>query len=73
VLPKLVGKFAAYGATLREVGDTAGGDEKISESIESAFAVESEVEIFVGEDVDDVTDNWFINVDDSVSQNLVNY
>lgn len=56
-----------------EIVDAVGGDEELAEGIEGAFAVEAEIEVIVGEDVDDIIDDWLVHVDHSLPQNVVHH
>lgn len=61
------------GAALGEIVDAAGGNEELAKGFEGAFAIEAEVEVIVGEDVDYVIDDWLVHIDDSLSQNVVHH
>lgn len=56
---------------LGDVADAARIDEEFAYGIEGAFSVEAEVEIFIGEDVDDVVDDGFVDVIGSRTKHLV--
>lgn len=60
-----------YRATLGVVGDAAGVEEKVADGFEDAIAVEAEVEIFVGENVDEVVDDGLVDVSKPRPQHLV--
>jgi len=55
-------KKATYGATLGEIGDTAGINKKLAKGVENAVAIDAEIEVFVGEDIDDVVDDGLVYV-----------
>lgn len=52
------------------VGDATDGDEELADGIEGAFAVESEIEVVISEDVDDVIDDWLRELCFLQKQNL---
>lgn len=51
--------------------DATGIDEEFSDGVKGSLSMEAEVEIVIGEDVDDVIDDGFVDVLGSRTQYLV--
>jgi hypothetical protein len=62
MLSKLLSQFTTHRAALIDIGNTFSADEKFPEGVENSITVIAEVEVVVGENVDDVVDDWLVDV-----------
>lgn len=55
------------------VTNTTGVDKEVADGVEGALAVDAEVEVIVGEDIDDVVDDGLVELEQPAPQHLVHH
>lgn len=62
-----------YRTTFLIISDASGFDEKLPDGLEGALPFDPEVEVLVGEHVDDVVDDWLVHILNTRTQHLANH
>lgn len=66
-------KVNIHRASLGIVTNTTGVDEEVADGVEGGLTVDAEVEVVVGEDIDDVVDDGLVELEQPAPQHLVHH